>query len=133
MTSIGICVRRGVPRCSTSSDRHHRRHRPRPSRYLPHPVIVVGRQDAFLTEIKNYVGAVDEMQQYELTGVTGTGRGADVPPALFEWADRIVVENFEPGASPMPARCRVGVGMEPPWRVERSCTKQSIPLTDAPR
>ncbi|MGY3556320.1 globin domain-containing protein [Williamsia sp. R60] len=41
---------------------------------------------SFFAEIKNYVGAIDEMQHYELTGVTGTGSGADVPPTLFEWA-----------------------------------------------
>ncbi len=41
---------------------------------------------AFFAEVKNYVGAIDEMQHYELTSVTGTGSGADVPPTLFEWA-----------------------------------------------
>ncbi|MEV1333063.1 antibiotic biosynthesis monooxygenase [Micromonospora costi] len=38
----------------------------------------------FFAEIKPYVGDIEEMRHYEVTGVAGDGGAA--PPTLFEWA-----------------------------------------------
>jgi hypothetical protein len=40
----------------------------------------------FFSEIKPYVGVIEEMQHYNRTDVVGIGAGTTVPPTLFEWA-----------------------------------------------
>lgn len=41
---------------------------------------------AFFAHIRLYVDAIDEMQHYETTAVTGDGAGSEKPPSLYEWA-----------------------------------------------